>query len=292
MSIVVTGASGYLGRYVTELLTDQGVPPVALGRSDRPGFFTCRRTGMTAPLASFMTDAIGVVHLAGQLVRDPTAGVEAYFDANVALTDQVALAAVEAGVPIVVHASSRLVYPSTLTEAAREDRDARPDTPYGLSKSWAEDVLRVRTMDTRTSAVSLRIGQVTGGDHAGIGVIRSFLQQAEQTRTVRINGRGAALRDIVHVQDVARATMQALEYRGDWLAINVGGVAPVSIAQIAHAVAECAGVPGENVVHKETTAEDLSCYALDSERARAVLGWHATTSLNSIVAEVMAARDG
>jgi len=291
MSVVVTGASGYVGQHVCVGLAEREISVAALGRAEQPGLFTCRRTGVTGSLESFMDGADGIIHLAGRLVDNPAASVEDYFEANVAFTDRVTHAAVEEGVPIIVHASSRLVYPSTLTAPARETLDVAPDTAYGLSKAWAEDVVRVRTAGTGTSALSLRIGQVTGGDHPGIGVIRSLVRQAIQRGTISVNGRGLAVRDIVHVQDVADVLIRATDYRGDWKAMNVGGVEPVTITQIAHMVAKLAGISEDNITHVETVTEDLSSYALSPERAYAVLDWHASIPLTDIIAEVLATRE-
>lgn len=285
MKIVVTGASGYIGRALVSRLAHTDNTCVALSRTDVTDAFRCMLTGRVAGLEEHMDAADAVVHLAGRLVDNPRATIADYFQPNVAFTDNVMAAAVAQSVKTVVHASSRLVYPRTLREPAVEDRDASPDTPYGMSKAWAEDVVRVRTHGTDTSAISLRIGQVTGGGHPGVGVINAFVRQAIDGGEVRVNGEGAAVRDVLHVNDVVEALIGAGGYSGSWLPVNVGGSAPWTIADIATEVARCAGLEPSSVTHVPVAHEDLSCYALDSERARAVLDWAPRHSMADIIAE-------
>ena len=287
VAVAVTGASGYIGRRVVARLLERGTTVVAISRTGEAGRFRDLRTGREGTLSELMTGTQALVHLAGRLVDDVAAPVAAYLEPNVVLTDHALAAAVEHHLDVVVHASSRLVYPSDLTSPAVEDRDARPDTAYGLSKLWAEDVVRFRTMGTSTSAVSLRIAQVTGGDHPGLGVINTFIRQARQTRGLTIRGSGAAVREVVHVDDVVEAVIGALQHRGSWTPVNVGGVGPMTVAEIAESVAECAGLGPESVHHVAVDRDDRSVYALDPTRRREVLPWEPRWSMPDIIAEAM-----
>lgn len=287
MTVVITGASGYIGRHLVARLFELGTPHIPLSRGDEPGRFRNLRDGSQGPLIEHLAGASAVVHLAGRLVDDPLATVSAYVEPNVLLTDQVLGAAVESGVDAVVHVSSRLVYPSDLASPAVEDRDARPDTAYGLSKLWSEDVVRYRTAGSATSAVSLRVAQVTGGDHPGLGVINTFLEQARLTGSVSVRGAGVAVRELVHVNDVVEALLAALRFRGSWLPVNVGGTRSLTVAEIAAQVAECVGLGADAVRHIAVDAEDRSIYALDATRRRAVLAWEPTSTVADIIAEIV-----
>lgn len=285
MTVVVAGARGYLGRHLLAKLQADDVAYRAIGRANAEGQFCDVEGGETATLHELLDGATAVVNLAGELVHDRSAGIRQYFDANVAFADDLTRAAVDQGAEVVVHASSRLVYPATLSGPAVEDEHAAPDTPYGLSKKWGEDATRVALGATRTSGISLRIGQVTGGDHPGLGVINSFIAQAKRDGVVKVNGGGVALRDFVHVDDVVGAVCAALEYRGPWTAVNVGGQVPLSIAGIADLVTATDPSGQARVEFVPVDAEDRSCYALDHERAESILGWKAGRSASDIVAE-------
>ncbi len=282
MRVLVTGASGYVGGQVRTQLLERRFDVVALSRvRGAQGSFRCLVSGEVGDLDRHLVGVDSVIHLAGRLVDDPKAGVVDYFTPNVGFTDEVLAAAVRAGVTSFVHASSRLVYPSTLKGPAVEDRDADPDTAYGISKRWAEDVVRFRSRESGINAISLRIGQVTGGVHLGLGVINSFVKQARRDRRVVVHGTGSAVRDVVHVEDVARALVAAMDHRGPWVAVNVGGTRPVTISQIAEMVAACA--PGVDIQRVVAEKEDSSCYALSQERVRRTLSWVPTWSPEAII---------
>jgi UDP-glucose 4-epimerase len=286
MRVVVTGASGYIGRALVAHLADAGIEHAALSRAGDAGAFRDLVSGRVATLGEHVAGASAVVHLAGRLVDDPSTTVVGYFGPNVGLTDDVAAAAVDHGVEVLVHASSRLVYPSTLSAPAVEDRDECPDSAYGLSKLWAEDVVRFRTAGTSTSALSLRIAQVTGRDHPGLGVLNAFVAQA-RSGALTVRGEGLAVREIVHVDDVVRAIVAALSYRGSWRPVNVGGVAPVTVRELALEIAEQAGLGPGAVRHVPVEAEDRSCYALDPARRRSLLGWEPVVPWTGIIAEAL-----
>lgn len=285
--VVVTGGSGYIGRSVVALLEQSKHEVVALTRGEAVGQFQCLLSGEVGPLGQHFEGAEHVIHLAARLVHDANAGVLDYFQANVALTDSVLSAAADAGVRSVVHASSRLVYPATLTSAADEIKDVAPDTPYGLSKRWAEDLTKHYASSSNVSGISLRIGQVTGGDHPGLGVINSFIRQARENGRIVIHGKGSAIRDIVHVQDVARALVSAIAYEGEYVALNIGGTRSVTIREIASIVAKAAAEHVE-LIEQPVPQEDTSCYALETGRARKVLSWAPSWSPEEIIAAAFA----
>ncbi|WP_087004349.1 NAD-dependent epimerase/dehydratase family protein [Brevibacterium yomogidense] len=286
MKVVVTGASGYIGRHVVDaLLQMDDIQLAALTRHAGTGNFRDLCTGEIGSLSAHFSGADHIIHLAGRLVDKPEAGVTEYFNANVKLTEDVVLAAASAGTRSVVHASSRLVYPRTLTSPADEVRDIAPDTAYGISKRWAEELVQHYSSRCGFSALSLRIAQVTGGDHPGLGVINSFIRQAREHRRITVNGKGVALREFVHVEDVADAIVSAIKYRGPWQGINVGGTRAVSVREIADMVARSSAHPECLEVRSVAVAEeDTSCYALKHDRAKQILRWEPRWAPDDIIA--------
>lgn len=286
MKVLVTGASGYIGSHLVPRLVERGDEVRALTRSADHGVYRCLVTGTVADLDAHLTGVTHVVHLAGRLVDDPQADIGDYYPANVELTETLMQGARRAGVRSIAHASSRLVYPRTLTAPARERHDEHPDTAYGMSKLWAENVVRLYADDSSLSALSLRIGQVTGGGHPGLGVIRSFARQARVGGPVRIQGSGKAVREFVHVDDVVSAILASLDYEGRWRPVNIGGTRAISVEEIAHCVAALADQPVQ-VTHSPTERDDLSVYALDPTVARATLPWEPQRTPEQIIAEAL-----
>lgn len=289
MRTVVTGASGHIGKRVVQRLKARGQDVAALSRTSTPGTFVCLVAGRKGPLEAHMEGVSSVIHLAGQLVENREASIGDYLPANVVFTDEVLEAAANAGVQNFVHASSRLVYPSDLISPAVEKGDAAPDTPYGLSKLWAEDLVRSASKKHGFSAVSLRIGQVTGGEHHGLGVLNSFIDQSLRDGVITVHGEGRAVREFIHVEDVADALIAATEYNGPWLSLNLGNADPVTIWQLAERVAVLSP-QSTRLTHRGAVAEDSSVYALSSARTKSVLDWTPKRDVDDIVVESLQRR--
>lgn len=295
MRVAVTGARGFLGRHVTRLLEELGYDVAPLGRGadgrlrllDAGDSADSGVAGAEPPaLASLLEGADAVVHLAGRSVDSLATPLEAYLGPNVALTEQLALAAIEAGVGRFVFTSSRMVYPGHLTELLREDCVEPADSFYGLSKRMAEEVLALHGRRTDLSTVSLRIAQVVGDGDGGRGALPRLVEQALAGGPITLNGAGAMVRDFVEVRDVARAIARAVaipDLGSDGQLVANIGTGGFSVREMADEVARQCGLPADMVTSRPVEAEDTSVYRLDCSRAEQALGWTPDLGLADMV---------
>ena len=168
--IVVTGASGRLGRRVVQLLVDQNRAVLATDRSatdDLPAeFVRCDLVDAKA-VEGILKDAEAVVHMGaipGPLREDP----RVIFENNVASTFNVMMTAAELGLRRVVFSSSAFgmgwahdgdaFVPLYLP--LDEEHPMMPFEPYGLSKQVGEDIGRMIARNSNTTVVSLRFTNV------------------------------------------------------------------------------------------------------------------------------------
>ncbi len=168
--IVVTGASGRLGRRVVQLLVDQNRVVLATDRSatdDLPAeFVRCDLVDAKA-VEGILKDAEAVVHMGaipGPLREDP----RVIFENNVASTFNVMISAAELGLRRVVFSSSAFgmgwahdgnaFVPLYLP--LDEEHPMMPFEPYGLSKQVGEDIGRMIARNSNTTVVSLRFTNV------------------------------------------------------------------------------------------------------------------------------------
>lgn len=290
MRIVVTGARGFLGSHAVTHLRAQGYDVRPLGRGD-DGLL--RRldnpAGPATPapaLADLLAGADAVVHLAARSVDSLATPLASYLPANVALTEDLLRAAVEAGVGRFVLASSRLAYPGHLRGPLREDEQEGPDTFYGLSKRMGEDVLALYARTAGIGTVALRIAQVVGPGDGGRGALPRLVGQALAGGPVTVTGKGAVVRDFVDVRDVASA-LDLAATRPDLpspLVANIG-TGGFSVAEMAREVAAQRGLADDAIVFEPVEREDTSEYRLDTTRARDLLGWTASYTLADMVRE-------
>jgi|1186.fasta_scaffold30739_2 nucleoside-diphosphate-sugar epimerase len=208
MRVLVTGASGFVGRATCAELLDRGHDVLALVR--RPGSEPAGTRAVAGDLTSGETlrgairDAApeGVVHLAAEIASQRDEG--RIRDVNVEGTRRLVDAL------LAQPRSSRLVFTSTVVTGHAGGALLTPDeplpvtTPYGRSKQEGERIV----LDSGLPAVVVRPSHVYGPGGWYADEIIPLLRRPGRFAIV---GRGANLWDVVHVEDVARACVDALE---------------------------------------------------------------------------------
>jgi len=168
--------------------------------------------------------------------------------------------------------------------AAREDAPLAPMSVYGITKRDQEELALVLGRAYDLPVVALRYLNVYGPRQAlanpYTGVAAIFAARLLAGRRPRVFEDGAQIRDPVHVYDVVRATLAAMEApAAAGMAINVAAGGETTIAGLARALAETLGVALEPDVTGEFRAGDIRhCFA-DVTRARQVLGFEADMTL-------------
>lgn len=308
MRVLVTGGLGFIGHAVTRDLLDHDHQVVVLtrGRATRPAPAGAQVAQAELTDQAAVTRVIddggfdGVCHLAALTrVRDSFADPLTYFNVNVSGTLYLlqALAEARAGdaVPRFVFGSTSAVYGSQ-DGHLREDSPTQPGNPYGSSKLAAEQLVGYQAATGAVAAVTLRCFSVAGavdglGDADTTRIIpRALAVAAGDEPQVMVNGDGTAVREFVHVLDVATAYRLALEAAqpGQHRLWNVGSGRPVTVADVVEAVRRITGrpVPTE---HQPPKPEPRVLMA-DNRRIRAELGWQpAHSELEEIVRDGWAA---
>ncbi|MEV6523530.1 NAD-dependent epimerase/dehydratase family protein [Longispora sp. NPDC051575] len=228
MQVLVTGGLGFLGRAVTLDLLAAGHQVTVLSRGGTdtrlPEGATLvhgdvrDRTRMIEIVAEGGFD--GVCHLAALAHgRDSFAHPLAYFDVNVAGTLNLLLAleaAKPATPPSFVFTSTNIVYGSVHTGALAEDLEPHPESPYAESKLAAERLVAAHAATGAVTATSLRLFNLAGAvdgvpDTDRTRIIPNALRAAAgELDRVTLNGDGSAVRDFVHILDVATVVRLAL----------------------------------------------------------------------------------
>jgi UDP-glucose 4-epimerase len=217
-------------------------------------------------------------------------------EGTIALLDLAVEAGRRAGRPVrFVQASTAAVYGAPTKQPIDESAVPAPTSPYGESKLAADEALREFAATGRIAAISLRAFNVAGsvagyGDPGETRIIPRTLRVAAGLQpSLAINGDGSAVRDFVHVDDVARAYVLALDAcrAGQFQVYNVGATG----AGVREIVAAAESVTGRAVpvVHNPPQPEPPVLLA-DTRRIRAELGWRPErSSLEEIISDTWAA---
>jgi UDP-arabinose 4-epimerase len=316
-AVLVTGGAGYIGAHAAKALAAAGYQPVVLdnlvyGHRDavRWGPFVegdlADRALLAATIRRFEIGA--VMHFAAfAYVGESMVKPELYFANNVA--NSLGLIAVmrETGVTRIVFSSSCATYGIPVRVPIAEDAPQRPVNPYGESKLMVERMLHWEGLAHGLKHISLRYFNAAGADPAGeIGehhepethLIPIVLDAALGRRAeIEIYGTdyptpdGSAVRDYIHVSDLARAHVLGLSYLergGVSTALNLATGQGHSVRAV---IAGAERITGRRVPRRESPRRpgDPPALVADPGRARAVLGWSpAQSDLDTIIATAWA----
>jgi UDP-glucose 4-epimerase len=316
-TILVTGGAGYIGSHVVRQLGSAGESVISL--DDLSSGFEAAVTageliiGSTGdrPLLDRIFTQHGidtVMHFAAKtVVPESVTDPLRYYRNNTANTLTLLEACSAHGVDKIVFSSTAAVYGLLESGVANEDSETRPINPYGTSKLVSEWMLRDLAAAGGPGYVALRYFNVAGCNASGaIGqstpnatlLVKVACEAAVGKRSqVSIYGSdyatpdGTGIRDYIHVDDLARAHLDALRYLrdgGDSITLNCGYGHGYSVREVLNAV-EVASNATLNIVEQPRRAGDPPELVAVSDRIRSVLGWTPTRdSLAEIVGTSLA----
>lgn len=286
MRVLVTGDRGYIGTRLVPMLLDRGHEVVGL---DSDLFEACTYAGEMPGIetlncdirdvqSDYLVGVDAVIHLAG-LSNDPLG------DYRPNLTDEINhLASVrfarlckEAGVTRFLFASSCSNYGASGDDFLTEEAAFNPVTPYGESKVLVEAALSGLACDT-FSPTFLRASTAYGlSPRIRFDlVLNNLTAWAFTTGEVFLKSDGSPWRPIVHVEDISRAYIAALEAPRDVVhneAFNVGTTTEnYQIRELAEIVREI--VPNSRIEYAPDAGPDKRCYRVDCNKiARTLHGF-------------------
>ena len=291
MRVLVTGHNGYIGSVMARVLSDAGHDVSGV---DSYLFEECTFGDPTSDIPSFKADMRdlevsdldgfdAVIHLAA-VSNDPLGNLnpQGTYDINHLASVRLARLARQAGVRRFLFASSCSLYGLSDGDALlTEDSAFNPITPYGESKVLVErDVSALATDDF--SPVYFRNATAYGVSprlRADI-VVNSLVGYAFTTGEIRIESDGTPWRPLVHIEDISRAFLAALEAPREVIhnqAFNVGQSREnYRISEVADMV--LAVVPGSRVTYAAGGGPDPRCYRVDCTKIARLLpsfrpGW-------------------
>ena len=311
MRLLVTGGAGYIGSIVARDLVSAGHEVVVLDNL-RQGHREAVPEGARLVVADLLEqDALnalltegfdGVLHFAAlALVGESVAHPERYWRTNVGGTLNLLEAMNSAGVDRLVFSSTCAVYGQPDEVPIAETATLRPINAYGASKLAVDYMIGHFCTAYELGAVSLRYFNVAGASgelgedhHPETHLIPNILRAAlGQNPCVEIFGTdyptpdGTAVRDYIHIDDLSRAHLLALEGSrpGEHQIFNLGNGSGFSVREV---ISTAQRVTGAAIPTRETGRRpgDPPMLVAAGERIRLDLGWEPQKAeLEQIVAD-------
>jgi UDP-glucose-4-epimerase GalE len=302
MNLLITGGAGYIGSHTAKAFARAGFEPIVLDNLERGHRSAVRwgplieanladRAAVEQALRDYRIDA--VVHFAayayvGESMRSP----DRYFRNNVANTLNLLEAMNSAGVRRIVFSSTCATYGYPVRIPISEDHPQRPVNPYGESKLMVERMLHWYGEAYGFNWAALRYFNAAGADPQGelgeehepethliplaIAGAAGLIECLEIYGTDYDTPDGTAIRDYLHVTDLAEAHVAALQYLcrgGESAAFNLGTGRGYSVREVAAMVEQISGrkVPVREVGRRPG---DPACLMADAAKANRELGWN------------------
>jgi len=309
MRVVVTGGSGYIGSHTARLLATEGHDVVNLDRASPPAVLAnvphhavdlLDFKAVEAAIREHAAEA--VVHLAAEKsVPESFVRPDHYLWNNAAGTLSLLAALRESDVRAFVFSSTCAVYGTPRQLPVSEREPVKPENPYGHSKLLAERAVSAYAGTRSMPFLVLRYFNAAGAWPDGsLGedlrdaqnlvpvAMRAALQGGEP---ISIFGTdyptpdGTAIRDYIHVMDLARAHLRALEYLldgGPSATVNLGTGSGHSVSHVIATVADRTGIALPTVPCPRRIGDPPAIWA-DPSLAQGLLDWRVREDLADIV---------
>jgi UDP-glucose 4-epimerase len=325
--VLVTGGAGYIGSHCVVSFLQQGWDAVVIDdlSNGHPGAVhaAARLGGRDVELIVGDVGDLRLLHnvlsrrrfdavahfAALKSVPDSVARPEAYWRVNVGGTATLCEAMRAAGVRRLVYSSSASVYGTPDHSPIDEDAELRPESPYGRTKALCEELLSDFVAKGGWSVTALRYFNPVGahpsaklGEHARRleNLVPLVLESAAGRKgPIVIAGTdyptpdGTAIRDYVHISDLAEVHASALEYTGrvssGMFVCNVGTGRGTSVREVVDAARRVTGIDIPAVDGPRRPGDPAAVWA-DTARAREELGWSSRFSLEDMIASAWAWR--
>jgi len=323
MMVLVTGGAGYIGSHTCVELLAAGHEVVVvdnLGNSKEESLRRVAELSGRAPVFERVDlrdqaglqrvfrdhDFDAVIHFAGlKAVGESTEIPLAYYDNNIGGTLTLCRVMAEAGVKNIVFSSSATVYGDPASVPIREHFPTSATNPYGRSKLFIEEILRdLYHSDKAWNIALLRYFNPVGAHPSGrIGEdpngipnnLMPYISQVAIGRLPRLRvfgddydtPDGTGVRDYIHVVDLARGHLRALERltaAPGVVTYNLGTGRGYSVLEMVRAFEEASARPIPYEIVGRRPGDIATCYA-DPSLAREELGWTAELGIDAMVAD-------
>ena len=298
MNIAVTGGAGFIGSHIVEFLIKKGFSVTVIDNlhsgnkenlnlvKDKIDFIQSDIRDLGSLKKAFK-NIDGVFHEAALAsVQESFSKPDEYHDVNVNGTENIFKLAKEFKFKI-VFASSSSVYGNLAEIPIKEDSPKRPINPYAQNK-LDEEIIAEKYTKLGVDIIGLRYFNVFGERQSEnyAGVIKKFLKNIQEGKPLIINGDGLQVRDFVHVDDVVRANLTALESNVKNAFINIGTGITTSVVELANQIINSSGL-SLKPIHSNTLEGDVRASQADISLAKKLLNWEPKIKLKDWLNETV-----
>lgn len=303
--MLVTGGAGFVGTHFVQSLLERGArvrvpihrramivsdPRLELMPADLSRIDDCRRACAGVEL---VVHAAGAVAAAAVTSSNPMVAITT----NLVLTVQVLQAAWETGVHRILIFSSSTGYPAISHPVREEEMWSGPTHPSYFGYGWMRRYLeRISEFAASKSSLGVALIRPTAvyGRHDNFDPVTSHVLPALIRRAVakdnpfEVWGTGEEVRDFLHVSDLVRGSLLALEKHASCDPINIGYGKTITIKDVVKVILKAADHASAQVVFNSSKPTAIPVRMVDTSKAKKLLGFEPSVSLEEGLADTVA----
>ena len=284
MRFGVTGGAGFVGSHLVKLLVNEGhqvtvIDNLHTGKMENLDSVKNDIKFCKIDIQDFdsiereLREIDGVFHQAAlTVVQDSFTIPDEYHMVNVEGTENIFKIAQKNNFKV-VYASSSSVYGHQDVVPILESSDKKPINPYGKTK-LDDEILSEKYANQGVKIIGLRYFNIFGKGQTleYAGVITKFLDRLRDKKSPIIYGTGSQIRDFIHVEDIAKANLLAMESDVSFIHANIGTGNSISILELAKIMIDVSGLELEPIMEKALEG-DIEKSQSDNSLARKLFDW-------------------
>jgi UDP-glucose 4-epimerase len=300
MKCCVIGGAGFIGRHVVKLLVESGRDVIILDRRTQPTFESISNIkyisgdyGEREFLRNLISDMDEVIDLAYTTVpktsfENPIYDIMSNLPQSVGLLQEAVSCNLR---KIIVVSSGGTVYGIANSIPIKEEHQTNPISPYGITKLTIEKYALMFSELSNLPVTIVRPGNAYGNEQSaflGQGFVATAIQSILLERTIDIFGKPGTIRDYIHVTDVARGILAALDFGKPGTAYNIGSGVGYNNLEVINEIKPLADAAGYklNIHFLRFRKYDVPANILDCQKLTAVSGWQPKISFKQGISQV------
>lgn len=288
MKVAITGGTGFLGKYVADLLNEEGYQPVILSRKnsqlESDSYFEVRSTDYSEfSLLNILKDVNAVVHLAA--TRGNQSKISE-FQENEELTQNLYEACLKLGITNIVYASTISVYSDELLLPWSEEQIPAPYLMYGVSKLCCEFIGNIYSSKHKLRVKNLRFAHLYGFNEKNNYMINLFFRKAYHSQELVLHTNGSARREFLYAKDAAKSILFALKKDKIAGTFNIGSGEALTNYEVAQLINTAFNNSGNLKVLDPNEKESINSSYMLSTKAKNELNFTIDYGLSDAAVEI------
>jgi nucleoside-diphosphate-sugar epimerase len=294
MKIAITGATGFLGKYLIKYLLDCNYDVLVIARPEEnaQGCFSFdvniyESDYSINSLEDIFVGVDSIVHLAAQTMQRDTdpLKVSNFFHVNVQIYEDVLIAAQKCNVKQIIQMSSNSVYSPVNRLPFLESDNPIPATIYGVSKLYSEKLGEYVAYKTGMNVISLRLARLYGFGERDSVVFTKYMKLAINSEPIEVWGEGKTEIEYLYVKDVVEAIEVVVRKKIESGVYNVGTNRSYSVMEIAKTINKVCDNEGNLIIDKSKPDNGYNIL-MDSSKFYNATNWTPKWNLEEAIFDI------